>query len=225
MNDKRLKECLEVYRTTKKSLKENIKNRYDYYAAIDNYNNFKKYMNEEEFKRIIRYNKNRYYKRYRANKKLIPMLSFNNDRLVFVTMTFNEEQMKLKEETRTKKVNNWMRDHFIYAVANIDYGDKTNREHHHAVGYLFKNEKIIPALKKDGTQAKSDKGNLLYNLERQNYKEIMNAKEDIFEPDICKVEFDDEDIKHKKLSNYLVKRLNDHTNKVSTRNRRLRVLY
>lgn len=225
MNNERLNQCLDIYRVIKKSLKEKIKDRYDYYRAIDNYKYFKDAMQEEEFKGVIRFNKNRYYKRYRANKKIVPMIGLNNDKLVFVTMTFNDEQLKLKEETRTKKINSWLRDHFSYVVANIDYGGETEREHHHAIGYLLKNEKIIPALKADGTQAKSNKGNLLFNLERQNYKEMMNSKELIFEPDICKVEYDDEDIKHKRLSNYLVKRLNDHTNKVSTRNRRLRVLY
>lgn len=225
MKEDRLNTCLNIYRNIKKSIKPKYKNRYEYYRAINTYEYFKDTMTEEEFKSVIRFNRNRYYKRYRANKKLIPILTLNDERLVFITMTFNDEQLKLKEETRTKKINNWLKDHFVYVVANIDYGGETEREHHHAVGYLLKGERIVPALKKDGTQAKSKKGNLLFNLERKNYKEMMNSKEIIFEPDICKVDFDDEDIKHKRLSNYLVKRLNDHTNKVSTRNRRLRVLY
>lgn len=225
--NERLKINHELYRNKCKFLKERANNRIEYYKSIDNYKNFKELMTESDFKELKRNQKNRYYKRYRANKKLKPLIELDENRLVFITMTFSDNQLKTKEETRTKKINKWLKDHCSYSIANIDYGKTTEREHHHAVGYLFKDEVLKPIIKEDGTQAKSKKGFLIYELERQNYNEFLKSTKNdkSFEPTICKVDRNDEDIKMKKLSNYLVKRLNDHSNKVTTKNRRLRVLY
>lgn len=103
------------------------------------------------------------------------------------------------------KVNKWIRQHFTYAIVNIDYGDKNEREHHHFIGYLNKDEKI------------EKKTNIFYELVNKNY--TLG-----FEPTLEKIQISDDDIKLKKVSNYLIK-INNHSNKPSSINRRIRVLY
>lgn len=201
-----------------------------YYQALNDYDNFKEIFTEEQFKEIIRYKKRRSQKRYRCNQKVKPILPFeiinridfeepvvivrdniDTNRLVFGTCTFNDKQFfykngKMKKErTRTLKVNEWIRKHFTYAVVNIDYGETTEREHHHFIGYLNKDEE----------------------LEHKKYKffELKNKDYNLgFEPTLEKIIINDEDIKLKKVSNYLLK-INNHSNKPSSINRRIRVLY
>lgn len=229
--DKRQLECLNIYKETKRAIRAFEKDNILYWKKIKDYSYFKEVMSEEEFKETQRFVRNRYYKRYRANKKIEPIIKLDKDRLVFITCTFNDEQLKLKEETRTKKIDKWLKEHFVYSVANIDYGKKTEREHHHAVGYLYEDEELEEVKRKLNKEekeflndCKSKSGYALFELKNKNYKDTMKAREKIFEPTIIKVRIDTEDIKQKRLSNYLAK-LNNHTNKVSTRNRRLRVLY
>ena len=123
--------------------------------------------------------------------------------------------MELKERTRTKKLNQWIKQHFIIALVNIDYGEMKEREHFHFIGLTI--EDVEPALKEDGTQAKGKRGELLYNLKRKTYKQG-------FEPDIEIVCRKDEDYNLKRLSNYLVK-INNHYTKETTRHRRTRLIF
>ena len=137
--------------------------------------------------------------------------NIDTSRLVFVTCTFDDKAMykkngkPIKEITRTKKINKWFKKHFSYAVVNIDYGEKNDREHHHAIAYLNSDEELKHKIGK------------YYELKNKDY--ALG-----FEPTIEKIRISDEDVKLKKLSNYLLK-INNHSNKPSSINRRIRVIY
>lgn len=201
-----------------------------YYAALNNYDYFKDVLSEESFKEILKDKKRRRQKRYRCNKKIEPIAPFiiyqkinmsepvvivkhniDTSRLVFVTCTFDDSQLytkkgkEKKERTRTKKVNKWFKEHFSYAVVNIDYGEKNDREHHHAIAYMNSDEEL------------EHKKGKYFELKNKDYKLG-------FEPTIEKITISDEDRKLKKVSNYLLK-INNHSNKPSSINRRIRVLY
>lgn len=185
----------------------------DFFWTSD-YENFKDILSEEDFKKALRLKKRKRDRRRRCFKKLETILgmyeeSFCNNGeycvLVFGTCTFNDKELELKEETRTKKINKWLREHFDIALVNIDYGKKKEREHHHFVG-------ITRELLQD-TGKRSKSGYPLYELRHKTYKLG-------FEPDL---EIIDDLSNERKLSNYLVK-LNFHSNKKSTKNRRIRLI-
>ena len=222
-------------RLRRKEIKENaffLDNKYDTYKKYNEYEYFKDICTENQFNAILRQDRNRYGKRYRANKKLEVMSNCmrrkaNNEylhdiKVVFGTCTFKDSMFfkgdtrsPIKERTRTKKVNEWLKHHFLYSVANIDYGEKNEREHHHFIGIL-KDTELIPVLDKNGNQIKSKKGFPLWNIKNDNYN--LGWK-----PDIEIIEYNSKDLKLKKVSNYLLK-VNNHINKDSTKNRRFRVL-
>lgn len=202
-------EALEIYKArSKKMLEDGIIFqgwKYKYYQNV---------LSEENFKKAIRLKNRKSRRRSRCFKKLAPIINewdflFNEMgiycNIVFGTCTFNNNCMKWKEESRTKKVNKWIKEHFEIAIANIDYGEKTEREHHHFVGLTF--EEL------EDTGKRSKKGFKLYNL--KSYKNYSLGHE----PDLEIIEIDNP----KKVSNYMVK-LNFHSNKKSTQNRRIRVL-
>lgn len=187
-----------------------------FYSEIRKYENFKDSLSEEEFKDVLKYKVNRNNRRRRANKKISIIQNLERPTIIFGTCTFNDEQFlkkngtPTKERTRTKKVNDWIDKHFDYAVVNIDYGKKTEREHHHFVGVLKKEEKL------ELVDGKSKTGHKMYELENKDYKLG-------FEPTLEVIEYDPIDYKMKRISNYLLK-INNHENKDSTKNRRFRVL-
>ena len=195
-----------------------------FYKDLENYDRFKDLMNETSFKKVLRFKRNRKDRRRRANKKLRPILCSPNNRVVFGTCTFNDEQFfkkngkPISEERRTRKVNEWLQRHFKYCVVNIDYGEKTEREHHHFIGEPNDDVRFIPVLNKDGTHKKSRKGHFLYNLDESNQDYELG-----FEPDIELIEYDGTDYYMKRISNYLLK-ITNHINKATTKNRRFRVL-
>ena len=181
---------------------------YDYY-------NFKDVLSEEEFRTALKIRNRKKQRRNRCFKKLEPILneyieSFIENgeycTLVFGTCTFNNDALKLKEETRTKYINKWLKEHFKIALVNIDYGLKNEREHHHFIGLTY--ETMLPNGKK------SKKGFPMYELTDKTYK--MG-----FEPNLEIVNLGQ--LEERKLSNYLVK-INFHSNKITTKNRRIRVI-
>lgn len=52
---------------------------------------------------------------------------------LLVTLTFKDEVLKLKPQTRRDYLKRWLRAHCQYYVANIDFGGLNGREHYHAV--------------------------------------------------------------------------------------------
>lgn len=194
------------------------------YSILNNYDNFKDLMNEEVFKKIIKSKHRRQQKRYRCNRKLKEILllkeqlDFNNidNKLLWVTCTFNNKELEYKEETRAKKIDKWIHEHFIIALLHIDYGKKNEREHYHFIGLTT--EDIEPAInKKTGKQARTDNNVPLYELIKKTYK-IGH------EPDIEVISRKDEDYNLKKISNYLIK-LQNHYSKETVKNRRIRLIF
>ena len=179
------------------------------------YDNFKDVLSLEEFRLALRVRNRKKQRRNRCFKKLEPILneyieSFIENgeycNLVFGTCTFSNKYLALKEETRTKYINKWLKEHFKVALVNIDYGETTEREHHHFIGLTY--ESMLPNGKK------SKKGIPMYELNNKDYK--MG-----FEPNLEIVNLGT--LEERKLSNYLVK-INFHSNKKTTRNRRIRVI-
>lgn len=185
----------------------------DFFWAKD-YDSFKDVLSEENFRKAIRLKERKRARRKRCHNKLEPIVNkyienfIKNGEycvLVFGTCTFNDKALSLKEETRTKKVNKWLKEHFALSVANIDYGEQNGREHHHFVGLTYE---LVEPTKKRGKS-----GYLMYELKRKDYTLGFEPNLEI----ISNLEND------KKLSNYLVK-INYHSNKKTTRNRRIRYL-
>lgn len=230
MTEETIHSLVDIYEERAKSIKEKYnfeieKNKIEYYKKLQNYEYFKDIMSESDFKAVLRLKRNRSKRRNRANKKVRELRYLDRPRLVFGTCTFDDEHyykkngQKIKEETLTKKVNKWIQRHFIYAVVNIDYGEKKEREHHHFIGALKEDYgELVPALNPKGRQAKSKKGRLLWNLDKEHQDYDLG-----FECQLEKIEYDPQDYNMKKVSNYLLK-IKNHINKKSTHSRRFRVL-
>ena len=182
-----------------------LKNGYSY-EELNNFNNFADILSKEEFDNEQRLKQNRKNKRNRIKKALIELLRFyqlilDEKELVFGTCTLNENSLKIKEETLNKKLNKWIKNHFRWAILNVDYGKKNERKHFHFIGITT--EKI------ENKNKKSKTGYDIYELLQKDY--------DLgFEPDLLKIDFNKNDIN--KTINYLLK-LNNHTTKDSTTNR------
>lgn len=52
---------------------------------------------------------------------------------VFLTLTFNDDALKLKPRTRRDMVTRYLKSCSKYYIANIDFGKKNEREHYHAI--------------------------------------------------------------------------------------------
>lgn len=231
MIEERLYSLVDIYNERAKSLKEKYsfiieRDKKEYYKMLQNYEYFKDIMCESDFKGVIRDKRNRSKRRSRANKKVSAMRLLDRPRLVFGTCTFDDEHyykkngQRVKEETLTKKVNKYLKEHYQYSVVNIDYGEKNEREHHHFIAALKEDYgELVPCINpKTGKQAKSKKGRLLWNLDKEHQDYDLG-----FECQLEKIEYDPEDYNMKKVSNYLLK-IKNHINKKSTHNRRFRVL-
>lgn len=203
-----------IYKQRANEILKNEKTIINYFKTRD-YENFKDIMSYEDFKKALRIKNRKQGRRKRCYKKLEPIINQYEElfyekgiycNIVFGTCTFDNNSMSWKEETRTKKVNKWIKEHFTIALANIDYGKTTEREHHHFIGLTFEELEKTGKKGKKGFDMYEIKDNKNYGLGFEPNLEIIN-------------DFDND----KKLSNYLVK-LNFHSNKNSTRNRRIRVL-
>ena len=183
------------------------------YSELNNYENFKDILSEVVFKVFMKDKQNRKNKRYRTKEKFKEIIIvYNNSKcptknLVFGTLTFNKETLSLEEETRVKKMNKWLKSHFLISIVNKDFGDKTGREHYHFLGIT--SQALEVKYNKNGKPKKSKKGYVIHELVNKDYKLG-------FEPTICIVDFDKSDID--KTTNYLLK-LNNHSNKILAKNR------
>ena len=203
-----------IYKQRANEILKNEKTIINYFKTRD-YEYFKDLMSYEDFRKALRIKNRKQGRRKRCYKKLEPIINLYEElffekgiycNIVFGTCTFDNNAMTWKEETRTKKVNKWIKEHFLIALANIDYGKQTEREHHHFIGLTFEELEKTNKKGKSGFDMYEIKNNKNYGLGFEPNLEIINN-------------FDND----KKLSNYLVK-LNFHSNKNSTRNRRIRVL-
>lgn len=176
---------------------------------LNNYENFKDILDEENFARCIKNKQNRKNKRYRTKEKFLQAYriahAIKGSKVVFGTCTLNDYYLSLKEDTYIRKLDSWLKKHFDYVILNKDFGTKTEREHYHFIGVTI--EELEDKHKKSKT------GYEVYELVNKDY--ILG-----FEPTLCLVNLDINDIE--KTINYLLK-LNNHSNKLSTKNR-VRVL-
>lgn len=173
---------------------------------LNNYNNFKDVFSKYEFELILREKQNRKNKRNRTKKRFIDILklhySLKGSKLVFGTITINNEYLSKTEQTRIKIIEKWLKSHFYIAILNKDFGDKTEREHYHFVGITLEEVEEVKG-------KKSKKGYQIYELAIKDYKIG-------FEPDLCIIDLKANDID--KTINYLLK-LNNHSSKTTTKNR------
>lgn len=185
---------------------------------LNNYDNFKDAFTKEEFTQIIREKQNRKNKRYRTKQKFNEILQLKamipNSKIVFITINPNNELLNQEERTRIKKIEIWLKKHFWYSILNKDFGNKTEREHYHALAITT--EEIEQLFHENGKPKLSKKGQLLYELQNKDFKNLVKMKNEQFEPTLCVVDFKINDID--KTINYLLK-LNNHSNKLSTKNR------
>ena len=177
------------------------------YEELENYANFKNVFSKYEFECIIREKHNRKNKRHRTKSKFIELyriaslIENQNKKIVFGTITLDNKHLNQKEDTYIRKINKWLKNHFIYAILNKDFGSKTEREHYHFIGLTI--EEI------ETKNSKSKKGYEIFELKNKDYE--MG-----FEPTLCIIDLNENDIQ--KTVNYLLK-LNNHSNKITTKNR------
>lgn len=175
-----------------------------FYEELNDYNNFFDILTEEEFDKIMRLKHNRQQKRCRIDKKIKEMILFRNSlliptKLIFGTLTLDNKHLNQKEDTYIRKIHKWIKEHNDYAILNKDYGKKTEREHYHFIGLT--REEL------EETEKKSKKGFKIYEFKIKNY--TLG-----FEPDICIIDVKDK----KQMREYLLK-LNNHSHKITSRNR------
>jgi hypothetical protein len=96
-------------------------------------------------------NQSRYKRKQRVQERI---KSYVLSGAYFLTLTFTNEVLNsTSEDTRRQYVRRWLKSFSNNYIANIDYGDKTEREHYHCViqqhdqittwQYGFMNKKII----------------------------------------------------------------------------------
>lgn len=196
---------MELYKLRCKALLE--KNRIENpteinYAKLNDFKYFKDILNENEFQEIIRFKQNRKNKRYRVDKMLknalITTNGINIRKVVFGTITLEDKFLCQKEDTYIRKINNWLKQHFLVAIVNKDFGEKNEREHYHFIGITTEDLYF--------TNHYSHKGIPLMRLKKDNYSMGFYNLE--------LINFEDK----KKIRNYLLK-LNNHSNKNTSKNR------
>lgn len=111
--------------------------------------------------------------------------TFKDYRIVFGTLTFDNKTLtRTCERTRTRYVSEFLSKQTLHYVANIDYGNKNDREHYHFLAMIKDNidmlkwkyggNKIlqVPLSRKDIKATK----NYLFKLNNHSYKESTRQK-------------------------------------------------
>lgn len=111
--------------------------------------------------------------------------TFQNYKLIFGTLTFTDKVLQnTNERTRRRYVAKFLGTQTYHYVANIDFGNKNNREHYHFIAMIEKNinmqqwtygannVKLIKMSKKDIKATK----NYLLKLNNHSYKESTRLK-------------------------------------------------
>lgn len=168
-----------------------------FYLLNLDYNNIDMYLNIIPDKEMV----NECFKIYRANRQrkynnwneickwyyaLENIAAYKNHKLVFGTLTFNDKTLSnTSERTRTRYVTKFLSDNTYHYIANIDYGEKNNREHYHFIAMIkrdidmtkwkYGGNKIlnIPLKSKDVKAIK----NYLLKLNNHSYKTSTRQKE------------------------------------------------
>ena len=85
----------------------------------------------EDYKKICKTVNKKNCKTYRL-RKLIKKIFEKYEEPIFITLTFTEEHVKMKNHRR--RVQDFLNQECEYYVANIDYGTEKERMHYHCVG-------------------------------------------------------------------------------------------
>jgi hypothetical protein len=82
---------------------------------------------------VANLNSSRYKKKAVIQKRILPWIT--NGDAIFITITFDNKGIldTTSEHTRRRYISRWLKATYRDYVANIDYGDKTGREHYHAI--------------------------------------------------------------------------------------------
>lgn len=197
-----MQEAMELYQTHCKYL---LKNGLAY-EELDNYDNFRELFSKKEFSQVMNIKNNRRAKRNRTKAKFkdifeVSQMVKENKSLVFGTITLDDKHLNQAEDTYIRKIHKWLKKHFLVAILNKDFGTKTEREHYHFIGLTTEE---IEQIKK-----KSKKGYNIYELVNKDYD--MG-----FEPTLCLIDLKMNNFNQ--TTNYLLK-LNNHSNKITTKNR------
>lgn len=182
---------------------------YSIYAMFNDYSNFQDIMTPQEFRKAKNQDSARYHKRTRCQinyEKIRIIAILSKAKMVFGTITLNDEFLDLNYENQKKIIQRYIKKSFFYVIKNADYGSKNDRLHYHFIGLTF--EELID------TERKSHKGRKLYNIKNDKWKYGWLPCYEIIPYD-CKDKI--------KIANYLVK-LNNHSNKLSTKNSKLSIL-
>lgn len=90
--------------------------------------------NNEWLHQLSKAKKARAKKKYRDKKYIENMFAtYADERLFFLTFTFSDDALKLKENTRYQYVARYLNDRCDDYLCNFDIGKNTHREHYHAV--------------------------------------------------------------------------------------------
>lgn len=179
---------------------------YDLYNC---YSNFEDILSFEEYRKVRNFDVGRYRKRERCSlnfQKIIIIAKVVKAKLVFGTITLNDNFLKQSYDTQKKQIQRYIKKSFFYSIKNADYGAKNDRLHYHFIGLTF--EELIP------TNKKSHQGRKLYNIKNDKWNYGFLPVYEI-------IPYDSKDTK--KISNYIVK-LNNHSNKLTTKKSRLSIL-
>lgn len=84
------------------------------------------------FEQCEKIDHNKYKRTTRLRKRVAQMI--NSETCYFITLTFTDETLaNTSEDTRRQLVRRFLKAQATNYVANIDYGETTEREHYHAI--------------------------------------------------------------------------------------------
>lgn len=113
---------------------------------IESYINYDKILKYEEFKLCQVIYKNFRQRKYKNKEKILKWIyaiknikMYENYKIVFGTLTFNDEDLKINKLTRRRYVQRFLKENVIEYIANIDYGKVNNREHYHFIAIIKEN--------------------------------------------------------------------------------------
>ena len=130
----------DLFLKTKKELFLDQKDSYDLSLYLDKMKNIK--MDQlEECMKIYKANKQRKYNSWNELCKwyfgITQIRGWKKYKVIFGTLTFKENVLeKTNATTRRKYVQRYLADHTIHYQANIDFGDKKEREHYHFLAMI-----------------------------------------------------------------------------------------
>lgn len=120
----------------------------NYYLQGQSYNDIESYLEIIPDKEMVK----ECFKIYNANRQrkknnwlelckwvyaITHIKSYQGYHLIFGTLTFSDKTLEsTSERTRTRYVTKYLSDHTFHYTANIDFGEKNNREHYHFIAMV-----------------------------------------------------------------------------------------